>query len=538
MKEFEDWEKEIKKNSYSTDLDFRHLVAFYHFEGLEKELEAFSDKIILELEPLVAENHLSENLPKIVANEQILHHPSYSASGNIIYSSRMLSRMAKKGGLLEGLLFFFLSSQAGEAGHNCPIACSYGILRVLQKMEDFPNKSLYLEKLIAPSYDENFTGAQFVTEVQGGSDVGANAVIAKRDAGGNWRITGEKWFCSNADAELILVTARYNQKVLGTKGVGLFLVPAKLDSGERNSYLFRKLKDKLGTRSLATAEIEFSDAYALPVGKPEEGFKILMENVLHSSRIFNSVCVLGMARRAYQIAFAYAKHREAFGRPILQYPMVQENLARIKAENTALLAMIFATVKLQDQYDLGEHQNKHLLSLLANLNKYLSALWTVQHIHHCLDVLAGNGTIETFSSIPRLFRDSIICENWEGTHNVLRMQILKDILRYGVDEIFLGYLDAVLPENLKEKRNELGVSLKELKQAPEELQLLLIKPCVDQMGILFAASHLYLEAMDQQKSGNSSKVHCFHYFSMLHLEREGKMAERYEAMKAVLNIVG
>lgn len=494
-KDIEEWEKEIKT---SDDPDFWHTVAYYGFKELEAELKAFSDRIIREVEPL------PETLPKIV-DGGIVHDPSYAAIGNVIYSSKMLHRMAKKGGLLEGLLFFFLSSKAGEAGHNCPIACSYGILRVLQKMEDFPLKSFYHDKLIAPSYDENFTGAQFVTEVQGGSDVGSNAVQATHE-NGQWRITGEKWFCSNADAELILVTARFSEEK-GTKGIGLFLVPA-----ENNTYFFRKLKDKLGTRSLATAEIEFSNAYALPVGKPEEGFKILMENVLHASRIFNSVCVLGMARRAYQIAFAYAKHRKAFGRPILEYPLVQENLAKIKAENTALLASIFALVKLQDQYDLAMDQNKHLLSCLANLNKYLTALWTVEHIHHCIDVLAGNGTIETFSPLPRLFRDSIICENWEGTHNVLQMQILRDILRYNVDEVFLSYLDTILPKELQEKRFILAGMLEGLKKAPEELQMLLVKPCVDRMGFLFAASHLYLEAVDQQTSGNSSKMHCFEHF--------------------------
>ena len=428
-------------------------------------------------------------------------------------------------------MFFFLSSQAGEAGHNCPIACSYGIIRVLQKLPHFPSKDLYLEKLIVPSYDENYTGAQFVTEIQGGSDVGNNAVSASKDENGHWRISGEKWFCSNADAELVLMTARYNQEVAGTKGLGLFLVPALLDSGESNRYTFRRLKDKLGTRSLATAEIDFQDAYAIPMGKLEEGFKMLMENVLHSSRLFNSVCVLGMARRAWQIASAYAKHRQAFGQSIIHYPLIQEKLARIKAENTALLASLFATIKLQDQYDLKDQedpQNKHLLRLLVNLNKYLSSLWTVQHIHHSLDVLAGNGTIETFSSIPLLFRDSIICENWEGSHHVLQMQILKDILRYQVDAIFLDHIEQLLhqiPEGnrhkqiLLENNKEAASKLKALKEAPPEMQMLQIKECVDYLGILFASSHLLLEAIDQESKGHLTKMQCLDYFLHLHFKK-------------------
>lgn len=536
------WQQEIRENSFKRDADFRHTVFYYlpgHSERLEKELEAFAGIIINDVEPLAAENNKSENLPRLekydgIGNQidTIVHHPSYAQIGNFIYSSRLLERMAKKGGLTEGLMFFFLSSQAGEAGHNCPIACSYGIIRVLQKMTDFTGRNEYLEKLIAPSYDANYTGAQFVTEIQGGSDVGQNATLASLDEMGVWRISGEKWFCSNANAELMLVTARYDENLTDTKGVALFLVPAFLESGERNRYTFRRLKDKLGTRSLATAEIDFQAAYAIPVGALEDGFKILMEHVLHSSRLFNTVSVLGMARRAYQIALSYAKHRSAFGHSIIDYPLIQNNLARIKVENEALLASIFATVALQDRYDLQEDENKQyklLLRLLVNLNKYLSALWTVEHIHHCLDVLAGNGTIETFSSIPRLFRDSIICENWEGTHYVLLTQILRDILRYDVDQIFLNYLDSVFekmePKNrylgvFQQKCTELKTMLKELRESSADLQTLLIKACVGQMGIVFSAIHLLLEAVDQEVKGNTSKMDCLDYFVSLHLQKD------------------
>lgn len=552
------WKEAISHNSYAADSDFRHSVS-YHLpnlsEKLDIELEDFAGTIVNKVEPLVAENNRPENLPRLdhydgIGNriETIVHHPSYAAIGNHIYGSRLMERMASKEGLTEGLLFFFLSSQAGEAGHNCPIACSYGIIRILQQWKSIPHGDEYLKKLIHPSYDENYTGAQFVTEVQGGSDAGNNAVKASVDGNGNWKITGEKWFCSNADAEVFLMTARYNQEVAGTKGLGLFLVPAILDTGKRNNYTFRRLKDKLGTRSLATAEIDFNETHAIPVGKPEEGFKILMENVVQFSRIFNTVSVLGMARRAFYIAFEYARHRQAFGHAIVDYPRVQENLARIKIENTALLASIFGVARLQDKYDLEgleDEQTKLLLRVLTNLNKTLSSLWTVEHIHHCLDVLAGNGTIETFSPIPLLLRDSIICENWEGTHNVLQQQILRDVLRYGIDDIFINYLFTLFKkiegENpyrtlLEAKSKELMSKFKELKEAEPEYQMLLIKDCVYEMGMLFLTTHLLFEAIDQQSKGNSSKSHSLKYFVSLHLEKNIKKtaAQHLEMIKAVL----
>ncbi len=410
-----EWQKSLKHNIFQNDPDFQHSIDLYlnrKCPHIKQELTAFADRVVNELEPLVAENNLYQNLPRTdhydgigQKIEAIIHHPTYEQSGNIIYNSKILERMSKPGGLLEALTFMFLSSQAGEAGHNCPLACSAGIIRVLQKVENFPKKDFYIQKLTAPSYTHNFTGAQFLTEIQGGSDVGLNASVAFQDVQGKWRIKGEKWFCSNANAELILITARYDQNMAGTKGLGLFLIPSILEDGERNHYTIRRLKDKIGTRSMASAEMDFHGAYAFAVGEPEEGFKLVMENVLHISRLFNTFCVLGMAKRAYTTALNYAHYREAFGKQIIEYPLVKENLARIKAENNALLASIFATVQLQDDYDSGKVKGediKLLLRLLANLNKYLSSMWSVEHIHHALDTLAGNGAIETFSSIPRL----------------------------------------------------------------------------------------------------------------------------------------
>lgn len=543
------WQTAIQQNIYQIDSDFQHSINFHLSKKqptIDQELSQFADKVVKELDGLVIENNLAANLPRIDSYdgigrkiEQIVHHPSYEKAGDIIYSSGLLERMTQPGGLLEALTFMFLSSQVGEGGHNCPIACTAGLIRVLQKMEDFPLKKFYLDKLTAPSYRENFTGAQFLTEIQGGSDVGLNACEANQDENGNWHIKGEKWFCSNADAELILLTARFDQGISGTKGLGLFLVPARLESGERNFYTLRRLKDKIGTRSMASAEIDFCDALAMPVGNPANGFKMVMENVLHISRLFNTFCVLGMARRAYHIALEYARHRFAFGSFIVNYPLVKDTLTRIKVENTALLASIFATVDKQDQFDQDhsqEEESKLLLRLLANLNKYLSSLWSVEHIHHSLDILAGNGAIESFSVIPRLFRDSIVCENWEGTHNILRMQTLRDILRYQIDVLFLQYLeDLLISVNSEEKYlsifrfqiEKLKTELESFKNSSDKLQSLQIKFIVDRMSILHGGIHLFLEGLHQSKTGNPSKLKCLDFYILLHLQNQNPEMNEY-----------
>lgn len=551
------WRHQLRQNIYDADLDFQHNVELYFpcREQLKQELSAYAEQVTTTLEAFVNENNLAQNLPRIEKYdgigqviETIVHHPAYEASGNLIYRSKLLEKMSHPGGLLEALLFFFLSSQIGEAGHHCPIACSAGIIRVLQKTSDFAQREFYLQKLTEPSYSTNFTGAQFLTEVQGGSDVGLNAAQAYQDAQGNWRIQGEKWFCSNANADLILMTARFDDHTPGTKGLGLFLVPAVLDSEQRNAYSLRRLKDKIGTKSMASAEIDFQGAFAIAVGKPEEGFKLVMENVLHISRLFNTFCVLGMGRRAYRIAYEYALQRKAFGQPIIHYPLVQEPLARIKVENLALFASICATTRLQDDFDLGKRSEAHdklLLRLLANLNKYLSALWSVEHIHHAIDVLAGNGAIESFSILPRLLRDAIVCENWEGTHNTLRMQILKDLLRYQVDQVFLGHvsrlMEAYSPEEkyaqvFEERMRSIQNQVRSLKEASPELQTLLVKPLVDQMIYLYAAIQLYHEAHDQRQQHSDSKFFALDYFILLYL-KEMPIAYDQEFLSLLKNVL-
>jgi hypothetical protein len=221
--------------------------------------------------------------------------------------------------------------------------------------------------------------------------------------------------------------------------------------------------------------------------------------------------------------------RVAFDHPALDYPLVKENLARIKAENTAMLASTMSTTQLQDQFDKGQLNHQEiplLLRLLANLNKYVTALRTVDHVHHAIDMLAGNGTIETFSALPRLLRDAIVFENWEGTHNTLRMQILRDIHKYRIDQIFLDYVDRQLNNlntdahwttPLMTMRTQLQQTLAAMKNLSPELQTLTIKQAVDEMALLNCGLCLLTEAIHQQQTeGHTSKLDALQYLYQLH----------------------
>src|SRR5262249_34506396 len=156
--------------------------------------------------------------------------------------------------------------QNGEAGHCCPLACTAGLIKLLQRRGSAELQARFLPRLLDADYDTHAHASQFLTEIQGGSDVGANALPATPDGPGGWLLDGEKWFCSAADAQLYLVTARVAGRSGGTGGLGAFIVPRLLDDGQVNGIHLRRLKDKLGTRSMASAEIDFRSATALAIG--------------------------------------------------------------------------------------------------------------------------------------------------------------------------------------------------------------------------------------------------------------------------------
>jgi acyl-CoA dehydrogenase len=227
------------------------------------------------------------------------------------------------------------------------------------------------------------------------------------------------------------VTARPRGAPEGTRGIGCFLVPR--DGG---GFRIRRLKDKLGTRALATGEIEFEGAVAYPLGPLDEGFRTAV-SVLNTSRWLNAVGSAGLMRRAYVEAARFAREREAFGRMILDFPLVRENLAVMKAEADAALASTTELTELVDRIDRGEASDADVAwhRLLVNANKVVTSLAATKVVRRGIETLGGNGTIEDFSPLPRLYRDAIVFESWEGTHNVLCAQVLRDLEKLDAVEL-------------------------------------------------------------------------------------------------------
>ncbi len=450
----------LDRNAYEEDLHFRHLVGRYapedRREALDRDLNRFGAQVLRDVDRLVRKNNEPHNLPRLDRwtdygrrQEKVDHHPTYHQAGAYIYGSGMMSAYGDHPNSLGALTRFYLSSLNGEAGHNCPAACTAGVIRVLQELGTEELKERYLPGFLSADYDTHLEGAQFLTELQGGSDVGANQTRAERGDDGHYRIYGEKWFCSNIDADVFLMTARVDDlDTPGTRGLGLFLVPRQVESGEVNRFFVRRLKDKLGTRTMASGEADFDGALAYHMGDVGAGFKNMMELVINTSRLYNAMGCCAVIRRAFLVGAAYAQHREAFGRPIGDYPLVQETLANLRAEQEALTSGNLYLVAMQDRLDRGEttDQERLFLRMAINLNKVKTAQSGRWACVEGIEILGGNGAIESFSVLPRLLRDSIVYENWEGTHNTLFMQVLRDMKRYEVHEAYFGHLQGLLNE--------------------------------------------------------------------------------------------
>jgi acyl-CoA dehydrogenase len=399
--------------------------------AVDARLRAFGEVVAQVVEPAVAE--LEAGRGPATDGARVEFGERYAEAGRAVWASGVLSA-----GAFEQAALLCLLAHAGEGGHACPVVCTTGLVRALRGHGSDELRERFLPPLLERDYDRAERGAQFLTERQGGSDVGANQVEAD-GADGRWRISGEKWFCSVADADQFVVTARPRGAAEGTRGIGCFLVPRVVD-GAVNGFRIRRLKDKLGTRALATGEIEFDAAVGYPIGALEDGFRIAAGVVLNTSRWLNAFGSTGLMRRAYLEAARFSRVREAFGRPIVEYPLVRENLAVMKVEAQAALASSLELTALVERIDAGTATDDDVAwhRLLVNANKFVTSIAATGVVRRGIEALGGNGTTEDFSPLPRLYRDAIVFESWEGTHNVLCMQVLRDLARMDAVDLAVG----------------------------------------------------------------------------------------------------
>ncbi|MDQ3735723.1 MAG: acyl-CoA dehydrogenase family protein [Actinomycetota bacterium] len=316
----------------------------------------------------------------------------------------------------------FLTWGQVESGHGCPISMTYAVLPALRHQPDIA--AAYEPGLTSPAYDpglrdpatkRGLLAGMGMTEKQGGSDVRANTTRAEPSSDGSWRLTGHKWFCSAPMCDVFLVLAQ------APAGLSCFLVPRVLPDGSRNVFALQRLKDKLGNRSNASSEVEFDGTLGWLVGPEGRGVATIIEMVAMT----RLDCVLGSAalmRAALTQAIHHAAHRSTFGTLLIDAPLMQSVLVDLALESEAATAL---AIRLAAAVDNGETAFSRLALAAA---KFWVCKRTPYAVGEALETLGGNGYVEE-SGMPRLYRESPLNSIWEGSGNVIALDVLRAIGR-------------------------------------------------------------------------------------------------------------
>ncbi|HXM55524.1 MAG TPA: acyl-CoA dehydrogenase family protein [Candidatus Dormibacteraeota bacterium] len=331
--------------------------------------------------------------------------------------------------------------QPQTATYLCPVSMTDAAARVLADYGPAPLRDDVLPHLVSRDATRAWTAGQWMTEQQGGSDVGANTVEARRDPSGGWRLHGRKYFCSNVGGEVVLALARPEGAGPGTRGLGLFLVPRLLPGGVRNSYRIDRLKDKLGTRAMATGEVTLEGAHAEPVGELDRGFA-QMTAMLNVTRLHNAIASAGTIRRGLQLARGYAACRTAFGQPLDRLPLQRQVLVQLAVQAEAALVLTMRLAALLGRIECGTASVDEavVFRLGASLTKLYTARQAVAAASEVLEAFGGAGYMED-TGIARLLRDAQVLPIWEGTTNVLSLDALRTAARPGTADAFLAELE-------------------------------------------------------------------------------------------------
>jgi alkylation response protein AidB-like acyl-CoA dehydrogenase len=385
--------------------------------------------------------------------DRIVYHPDYHALEDLAYPAGIVSRKYAPDFLARhradrqligfGAAFYFAQT---ELGLFCPICMTDGVGWVLERHPpaDAAGREAAretLSRLGHPERARRWRGAMFLTERQGGSDVGANAAVAEQ-RGGRWILSGDKWFCSNVDAEAILALARMPGAGAGTRGLGLFLVLRERPAGNGGTIRIHRLKDKLGVRSMPTGEVTLEGSEGYLIGGEGEGFKRMAE-MINLSRLYNAVGSVAALRRGLLEALAHGARRRAFGSRLWELPLWRACMADLQAEYLGAFVLVFEAVRALDRSANGDETAAKLARLLTPLVKAQAGKLGVFGVSEAMEAVGGNGYIEE-SILPRLLRDAQVLPIWEGTTNILTLDVLRAVQKERAHEAFFDRLHRAL----------------------------------------------------------------------------------------------
>lgn len=339
-----------------------------------------------------------------------------------------------------GLVYLFVQA---EFGLCCPLSMTDSLTRTLVKFGSRELVDRYFAQLTSQDMDDLFQGAMFMTEQTAGSDVGAIDTNARFEDG-EWRLYGDKWFCSNPDAALSMVLARPDGGGEGTKGLSLFLLPRHLPDGTKNAYRILRLKEKLGTRSMASGEVTLEGAVAYLVGDPGQGFK-QMTDMINMSRLANGVRSAGLMRRSVNESLFIACNREAFGKRLVDLPLMQRQIMKMLVTAEQGRSMVFHTARVLERADGGDAHMARILRILTPLIKFRTCRDARKVAGDAMEVRGGCGYIEEWSD-ARVLRDAHLGSIWEGTSNIVALDVARAARREGALDALASYMTTLLDE--------------------------------------------------------------------------------------------
>lgn len=317
--------------------------------------------------------------------------------------------------------------------YACPLAMTDGAARTLLDLGNAELVARAVPRLTSRDPAQMWTSGQWMTERTGGSDVGLTETVARRSADG-WRLWGTKWFSSATTAEMALALARPEGNGPGGKGLALFYLELRDEAGRPNGVLVNRLKEKLGTRKLPTAELTLDGARAVPVAGLSDGIRNVTP-MLNVTRTWNAIAAVSGMERALELARDYARRRVAFGAPLLQKPLHADTLAGLEAEREGAFLLAFRAAELMGRVEAGVATDgeRALLRVVTPLAKLTTGKQAVAIASEALEAFGGAGYVED-TGLPRLLRDAQVLPIWEGTTNVLSLDVLRALSGDGAAE--------------------------------------------------------------------------------------------------------
>jgi len=376
--------------------------------------------------------------------DEILYPPEYWHLLKHGYRAGVLWRVFEQNSLIPAYLLLYATGFY-DPGLACPYTVSLSTACPLSKYGEPEVKARFLPIMLRRD-DSVWQGATWMTEIKGGSDRGAAVETVARRDGSKWRLTGDKYFASNAGAELAVVAARHEGGPQNVCGLSLYLAPRWAEDGQLN-YRIRRLKDKIATRSVPTGEIELRDCEGWLLGQAEHGIYLILE-VLNLSRVANSVGSVALAQRAMADAYSFAERRTAFGKPIVEHPLLRRQFADRLRGLRAAFRLAWEAVRLLDkvwQEKPPYSENYHLFRLVAHLAKYWTAEFALQTAKWAMEVHGGVGTLQEYR-VERWLREAMILAIWEGTSHRQMLDGLEVMQRKGAHRLLFQHLTGKAPQ--------------------------------------------------------------------------------------------